>query len=95
VLCRRREANPEATRNIALKTKYGITLLEKDAMLRAQGSVCAICKTDTPTKKGWHVDHCHTTQKVRGVLCHHCNSLLGNARDNPFTLANAITYLGT
>jgi hypothetical protein len=76
-----------------LKAKFGISIPQFDALLLAQGAVCAICKTDTTVGNGWHVDHCHKTDKVRGVLCHHCNLLLGNARDDTGFLANAISYL--
>ena len=39
------------------------------------------------------IDHCHETGKIRGILCHLCNNLLGNARDNTTILASAIDYL--
>jgi hypothetical protein len=39
------------------------------------------------------VDHCHTTGAVRGILCHHCNLLLGHAKDAEDTLLSAVTYL--
>ncbi len=81
-------------RSAYFKRKYGITEEERDAMLAAQGGVCAICKTDTPpVKVGWVIDHCHRDGHVRGVLCPPCNKMLGFARDNPTTLANAIQYL--
>ena len=77
-----------------LKYRYGITLAERDAMLAAQGYVCAICGTDNPGKGDWHTDHCHSSGRVRGILCNNCNKLLGHARDNTDTLRNAIEYLG-
>jgi hypothetical protein len=89
-----RQANPEKIRGYSLKYKFGITPEEQDALLVSQGSVCAICATDTPTKVGWHTDHCHETKAVRGILCHHCNVMLGMARDNPETLLKAAEYLG-
>lgn len=42
---------------------------------------------------GWSLDHCHDTKVFRGILCMHCNSLLGYGRDNPEILAGAIEYL--
>lgn len=58
-----------------------------------QSERCALCFTQERRTRDWHVDHCHTTGKVRGILCHHCNLMLGNAKDNTFVLSNAIKYL--
>jgi Recombination endonuclease VII len=89
-----RRENPEKSARIQLKKLYGITPEQKADMLVAQGNVCAICKTDDPGKRGWVVDHCHTTRKVRGVLCANCNCGLGHFRDDKAALASAIAYLG-
>lgn len=72
---------------------YGITPEQRDEIFVSQGSCCAICKTTNHGKRTWHTDHCHSTKKVRGVLCHHCNLLLGQAKDNIDTLKAAIKYL--
>lgn len=73
---------------------YGVTADEFRALLDAQSGRCAICETDDPGGKGnWHVDHCHATGAIRGLLCHHCNLLLGNARDEPTRLRAAADYL--
>ncbi len=85
-----REANPDEQ----LKRNYGITREERDALFAAQGFKCAVCRTDDPgAKRDWNVDHCHSTGRVRGVLCHNCNVALGLLHDNKQTLANAILYL--
>lgn len=77
-----------------LMSKYGITLQQYDAMLEAQQFKCLICQSDSPAQKNtWHIDHCHATGKVRGILCHLCNLMLGHARDNVDTLAAGIGYL--
>lgn len=89
----RREANPNKHKSNRLKNTYGITLEQRDEMLLAQGGVCAICSSDTPGKKDWAVDHCHKTKRVRGILCQHCNFMLGHARDSKDTLSKAIQYL--
>ena len=91
-------ANPEKFRGYWLKRKYGMTPSDLDALFDVQGRVCAICKTDDPPKQGrqrklWHVDHCHKTGVVRGILCGHCNRALGSFRDNPELLHAAIEYL--
>lgn len=72
---------------------YGITLAQKEGMLAAQGGVCSICGTDSPGPKGWHTDHCHTSLKVRGVLCDNCNRALGFAKDNPTILRTMAAYI--
>ena len=50
---------------------------------------CVICGS---TEK-LVVDHCHTTNQVRGMLCNHCNRGLGHFRDNPDLLEFARIYL--
>lgn len=83
-----------------LKKKFGITLLDVDAMLLAQGMVCAICgstskKVDYRSKKlhDFSVDHCHVTGKVRGLLCSDCNRGIGLLGDDPAVLRRAADYI--
>lgn len=89
--------NPERYRILqqkaSLKKKYGITIEERDLILASQHGRCAICRTDKPTSKGWFVDHCHLTNRVRGILCQHCNSVLGYSMERETTLKAAIKYL--
>ncbi len=73
--------------------KYGITIEQRDAMVASQNYKCAICETEAPGGQGWVVDHCHTTGRVRGILCVRCNFMLGYALDNVTTLSKAIKYL--
>lgn len=87
-------ANRNARRNKTLKSKYGLTQEQWDAMFRAQGSKCKICLSTDPGSPQWHTDHCHTTGQVRGILCHGCNIGLGGFKDNTAALARAIDYLG-
>lgn len=77
------------------KNTYGITIEDYELMLQQQEGKCKICKTTEFTGVGncLHVDHCHITGKVRGLLCMKCNNGLGNFKDNIKTLHNAITYL--
>jgi hypothetical protein len=77
-----------------LKRRYGITLEQYEAMLAAQGGTCALCPTPTPGGKGrFHVDHCHDTGKVRGLLCMRCNTGIGCLNHNTDTLLKAVAYL--
>ena len=79
------------SRNYHLKRRYGITAAEADAMLEAQGGLCAICR-ERPAE---HVDHDHLTGKVRALLCFCCNQGLGNFRDRADVMQLAIAYLQT
>lgn len=63
--------------------KYGLTPDAFDRLLAAQGGRCYICRTDTPTEKGWSVDHCHETSAVRFIACNPCNAALGLIREDP------------
>ena len=59
-------------------------------MLIAQSGRCAIC-TDPMTNP--HVDHCHSSSTVRGLLCTNCNVGLGQFKDDPTRLLAAVAYL--
>ena len=77
-----------------LEFNYGITIEQWEALLTSQGGRCAICRTDRPGGKGaWHTDHCHATNKVRGLLCSECNIGLGKFSDSPERLEAAAKYL--
>ena len=80
---------PEQKKDYALRSKYGITLAQYEQMLEEQRGQCFICSSEQKL----FVDHCHTTGRVRGLLCHHCNLVLGHAMDNPSILRLAANYL--
>ena len=79
-----------------LKVRYGITKDDYNKILHSQNGKCAICEN---TKSGHRntdemvVDHCHKTNKVRGLLCNRCNTLLGLIEDNPNFINNVSNYL--
>lgn len=73
---------------------FGLTVDAYLEMFASQGNCCALCKsTSSGWRGGFHVDHCHETGKVRGILCRHCNLMLGHAKDSVETLQRAIEYL--
>lgn len=74
--------------------KYGITRDELQVLLDKQGNKCAICSR-SQDELGYklYLDHCHTTDKNRGLLCRECNTGIGYFKDNPDLLNSAITYL--
>jgi hypothetical protein len=76
-------------RNRMLKSRYGISLEAATEMLAAQGGGCAICGDAS----AFHVDHCHTSGAVRGILCNGCNTGLGLFKEDPARLIAATQYL--
>lgn len=91
-----RAQNPEKVKlygwRVNLKKKYGLNESQYTTLLRFQNGGCAICGGDSGNKR-LAVDHEHTTGIVRGLLCANCNSMLGHAKDNRFTLIQASLYL--
>lgn len=81
----------------AIKRLYGITYEEYKKILEEQSFCCAICKeghsNSVRTSGKLFVDHCHSTGKVRGLLCSRCNHALGQFDDDKTKLTNAIEYL--
>lgn len=86
-----RRQNPLRAKNSEL-SRYGITIAEYEGMLTSQNGGCAICgQVDE-----WFslaVDHCHGTNRVRGLLCSQCNRGIGLFRDKPELLEKAAEYL--
>jgi hypothetical protein len=72
--------------------RYGISAADQEAMLEAQGHVCALCRRP-PGKKRLSVDHDHVTGRVRGMLCGACNTALGGLQDSPEMCERAAEYL--
>jgi hypothetical protein len=74
--------------------RLGLTPRDYLALVEKQKNRCAICKTEETGRGGmWAVDHCHTTGRVRGLLCHRCNLAIGQFQDNPQLLRRAAAYL--
>lgn len=73
---------------------YGIGLDDYKKMLSEQNGVCAICHRPELKKRGYlHVDHCHRTNKVRGLLCGNCNTAIGKFYESIHYMKSAIEYL--
>lgn len=85
-------ANPDRIKHYNLR-KFGITIDQYIELNKAQLGLCAICKKPENENKSLAVDHCHTTGKVRGLLCAKCNQGLGSFKDDTERLTNAIKYL--
>lgn len=95
----RRIRNPEEDYDRNLQRKYGITIDDYNRMLQAQNGKCGICGREETRKlkdgrdTRLSVDHCHKTNKVRGLLCFACNSTLGKYDDKIEFIRAMIDYL--
>ena len=81
--------NYEKTRNYEYKRAYGITLEQRDEIMKSNSGMCHICNQ----KPSEHIDHCHSTNTIRGALCPTCNWMLGHAHDDSKVLRAAAEYL--
>lgn len=96
LLKRMRERDPEGRWEYNIKRWYGITAEEYYRILEEQNGGCGICGSQEPRGKRlkkFHIDHCHASGKVRGVLCGPCNLLIGAVNDDPLILETAAAYL--
>ena len=83
-------ANPRSIRLSKIKARYGLSEADWDALVVDQLGRCAICTVATPDLV---VDHCHSTGRVRGLLCSPCNKGLGHFSDETGRMKAAINYL--
>ena len=75
--------NPNKHREILLQRRYGISIETYNKLYLEQKGCCDICKKhSTKFKQNLHVDHNHTTGKVRGLLCKVCNNNVGIYENN-------------
>jgi hypothetical protein len=91
IAARKYRKNHPQRRRFIQAPKRGTTKQAAEEKLIEQGNRCAICFEEflkTP-----HIDHCHVSNKFRGLLCRACNHMLGNARDDISVLQSAISYL--
>jgi hypothetical protein len=88
-------SNPEKRFATRIK-KYGIVPSDFYAMLERQNGGCAICGKEhsgCAKQERLHIDHCHSTGRVRGLLCTNCNLAIGKLRDSPRLLRKAAEYI--
>lgn len=71
----------------------GITVEDYEELSALQNGVCAICSKPCSVKKRLAIDHDHTTNEVRGLLCDFCNNGIGRFKDRIDFLYAAINYL--
>jgi len=95
-----RKTNAQKLRDKERKRKFGISSEKYSELLENQNGVCAICgNPETATRlgvvKALSVDHCHSTGRIRGLLCSDCNTGIGKLKDDVTILQNAIRYLAS
>ena len=95
---RQRAKNGEAIQEMDAARRYDISIEEYRWIQSAANGLCAICgrpemRTYKSKTKRLVVDHCHATGRVRGMLCHSCNTMLGMAGDRAEVLQRGIEYL--
>lgn len=82
----------KAKRWMLIEEKYGLTREQYESMERTQRFACAICLRPL-TEVRVHIDHCHETGLVRGLLCQRCNQAIGLLGDDPTAAVRAARYL--
>lgn len=85
--------NGKPWHNRRLRSNFGLTSAEYDAMLSEQGGVCRLCGGTNTDGRRLAVDHNHETGAIRGLLCGNCNRAIGLLRDSADLLRKAADYL--
>jgi hypothetical protein len=93
------EEHKTKRRKMKLQHNYKLTPEQYDKMFTDQNGVCALCSkpesavSNNGRIKNLCVDHCHKTNKIRGLLCNWCNRGLGLFRDDALILRLAADYI--
>jgi hypothetical protein len=94
---RPRRGAPDYKWRGALRRNYGTTPEFIYDLYLAQRKLCSLCDVELSEPGtgagGVHIDHCHSSGRIRGILCQPCNHMLGLAKDNVDTLLRAAAYL--
>lgn len=84
--------NREKLNTATVARRYGLKPQQYLHLLASSNYSCQVCGV-RPPKAQLHLDHCHSTGEVRGILCRGCNHALGNVKDNHSTLEKLAAYL--
>lgn len=90
---KKRNYDPNKQKNRNLIKNYGLTLVRFQEIMAEQHNCCALCGKEFVLVKEPVVDHDHETGLIRGLLHQRCNLIIGQAKDNPELLSQAIAYL--
>ncbi len=85
---------PGYQKNADLKHTFGIDIFEYERIQRKQNFRCEICNIhQDELKRNLAVDHCHSTGKIRGLLCTNCNTALGKLKESEEIAVNLLHYI--
>ena len=88
-----RKNNKDKIKNTNILWRYSISSQEADEMFMQQGCKCAICSKVIIKTKDRHIDHCHSSGQVRGILCAKCNTAIGLLNEDTNIMISAISYV--
>ena len=83
---------PWSSKDRLVPYKLGMEHLE--TLFLTQGGSCVICGEVLTDSKGWVIDHDHSTNVVRGLLCSSCNAIVGRMESSQLRYTSAFSYLG-
>jgi hypothetical protein len=83
----------EKRKFVRMRHLYGLSFEEYNSLVAGQAGKCGICGESFVFDRFCHIDHCHETNIVRGLLCHKCNAGLGFFRESKEILLKAISYI--
>jgi hypothetical protein len=91
----RKKRGPRSKERFAslIKKKYNLDYEDYLLMFKNQDNKCKLCFRKAKEGKKLHLDHCHTTGKIRGLLCAQCNWYLGFIEKDPDLLNRIKVYL--
>ena len=94
-----KESMVKSMRKMVFKNKYHITVEDYELMKQNQNNLCYICGKPEVTNnrngvvRELSIDHNHSTDKVRKLLCHRCNLMIGNCYEDISILQKGIEYI--
>ena len=78
--------------------RYGLTRLQQISILESQNRTCKLCKKHLNLfegRKGGCIDHSHSKLKIRGILCHECNTMIGYIENKKILSKDIQDYLNS
>lgn len=93
----KKEKRRQIYRKSWLKRKYGMAVEDYEKMFQKQNGRCAICGSENSggkhSSETFMVDHCHKSEKVRGLLCNRCNLAIGVLSDDTWLIEKILQYV--